>query len=52
LTPSSIPAVGLVGALGGLVYAAGYLSFAASSAERLLLLRLLRTGQKLARARA
>ncbi len=51
LRPSTLFVVIAVGALGGLVYLAGYLSFSASGEERLALRRLCRTTQKLARAR-
>jgi O-antigen/teichoic acid export membrane protein len=52
VAPSTVPAVVLVGALGGLVYAAGYLSFSASSAERHVLRLLVRSTHNLARARS
>jgi O-antigen/teichoic acid export membrane protein len=51
LTPSSLPAVTGVGAIGGLVYAAGYLSFSATADERLVLRQLARGAVQRARAR-
>jgi O-antigen/teichoic acid export membrane protein len=51
LAPSSLAAVVLVGALGGLVYAVGYLSFSASAAERIALWRVALGTRELARAR-
>jgi O-antigen/teichoic acid export membrane protein len=51
LDPSSLVAVIGVGAIGGLVYAAGYLSFSASADERLALRRAALGTLQLARAR-
>jgi O-antigen/teichoic acid export membrane protein len=52
LAPSSLAAVVLVGAIGALVYAAGYLSFSASAAERVALWRVVALGtREFARAR-
>ena len=51
LAPSSLVAVVAVGAIGGLVYAAGYLSFSASADERLALRRVALGTLQLARAR-
>jgi hypothetical protein len=51
LDPSSLIAVIGVGAIGGLVYAAGYLSFSASADERLALRRAALGTLQLARAR-
>jgi O-antigen/teichoic acid export membrane protein len=51
LDPSSLVAVLAVGAIGGLVYAAGYLSFSASASERLALRRVALGTLELARAR-
>jgi O-antigen/teichoic acid export membrane protein len=49
LEPSSLPVIVLVGAAGGLVYAAGYLCSGASAGERLALRRLAGTTLHLAR---
>ena len=51
LAPSSLVAVVGVGAIGGLVYAAGYLSFSASADERLALRRIALGALQLARPR-
>jgi O-antigen/teichoic acid export membrane protein len=51
LAPSSLVAIVGVGAIGGLVYAAGYLSFSASADERLALRRIALGTLRLARAR-
>jgi O-antigen/teichoic acid export membrane protein len=51
LAPSSLPAVVGVGAIGGLVYTAGYLSFSATADERLALRQVALGAVQLARAR-
>ncbi len=51
LAPSSLVTVVGVGAIGGLIYAVGYLSFSASAEERLVLRRLALGTLQLARAR-